>query len=103
MRRRRGGGEFRIPSEPVLAPSRTRFATADFCAQACDNEVAVWRIDASGVRKDLAFTPKEDWQEASVTWKNANTLAIEFTRAGEATPQIVERRVDDASWTRVRR
>ena len=45
-RARRGGGEFRVPSEPVLAPGHQRFATADFCADACDNELAVWRIDA---------------------------------------------------------
>ena len=100
---RRGGGEFRIPSEPVLAPGHRQFATADFCAQECDNEVAVWRIDASGVHKELAFSPKEVWQEASVAWKNGNTLAIEYTRGSEATPQLVERRLDDATWTRVRR
>ena len=64
---RRGGGEFRLPSEPVLAPDRKRFATADFCAQACDNEVAVWRIDADGVRKELAWTPRDAWTDASVT------------------------------------
>ena len=100
---RRGGGEFRIPSEPVLAPGHRQFATADFCAQECDNQVAVWRIDASGVHKELAFSPQEVWQEASVAWKNANSVVIEYMRASEATPQIVERRLDDATWVRVRR
>jgi len=100
---RRGGGEFRIPSEPVLAPGHRQFATADFCAQECDNQVAVWRIDASGVHKELAFSPQEVWQEASVAWKNANSVVIEYMRASEATPQIVERLLDDATWVRVRR
>jgi hypothetical protein len=100
---RRGGGEFRIPAEPVLAPGHRQFATADFCAQECDNEIAVWRVDASGVRKELAFSPKEVWQDASVVWKNATSLAIEYTRPGDATPQTFERRLDDASWVRVRR
>ena len=100
---RRGGGEFRIPSEPVLAPGHRQFATADFCAQECDNQIAVWRVDASGVHKELAFSPQEAWQEASVAWKNANTVVIEYMRASEATPQIVERRLDDATWVRVRR
>ena len=99
---RRGGGEFRIPSEPVLAPDRKRFATADFCAQECDNEVAVWRIGADGVRKELAWTPRDPWTEASVTWKGSETLALEFTRAGASAPQTLERRLDDAAWLRVR-
>jgi hypothetical protein len=98
---RRGGGEFRIPAEPVLAPGHRQFATADFCAQDCDNEIAVWRIDASGVHKALAFAPNELWQDASVVWKNANTLAIEYRRASDTAPLMVERRLDDASWIRV--
>jgi len=67
----------------------------------CDDDV--WRVDASGVHKELAFSPQEAWQEASVAWKNANTVVIEYMRAREASPQIVERRLDDATWVRVRR
>ena len=43
---RRGGEEYRVPSEPVIAPDERHFATADFCAKECDNQVTVWRIDA---------------------------------------------------------
>ena len=99
---RRGGGEFRIPSEPVFAPARTRFATADFCAQACDNEVAVWRIDAAGVRKELAWAPRERWTDASVTWKGAETLALEYMLADDSASHTLERRIADPTWTRVR-
>jgi hypothetical protein len=100
---RRGGGEFRIPSEPVFAPGRTRFATADFCVQGCDNEVAVWRIDAAGVRKELAWAPRERWTDAIVAWKNADTLALEYTPANESTPRTLDRRLGDTTWTRGRR
>lgn len=99
---RRGGGEYRIPSEPVLAPGRNRFATSDFCAQGCDNEIAVWRIDAGGVRKELAWAPRDAWSDAGVAWKNSDTLAIEYTIAGESGSRTLERRIGDSAWTRVR-
>ena len=99
---RRGGGEFRIPSEPVLAPGHQRFATADFCADGCDNELAVWRIDGNGVRKELTWRPSETWADAGITWKGPETLAIEYTGANASSPRILERRINDASWTRVR-
>lgn len=99
---RRGGGEFRLPSEPVLAPGHRRFATADFCAQDCANEVAIWRVDAGGVRKELAFAPHETWSDAGVTWKSADTVAIEYTTAATTTPRTIERRLNDGTWTRIR-
>lgn len=99
---RKGGGEFRLPSEPVLAPGHRRFATADFCAEQCTNEIAIWRVDAGGVRKELAFAPEEAWTDASVTWKNSDTVAIEYMAATATTPRTLERRLNDRSWTRVR-
>lgn len=99
---RRGGGEFRVPSEPVLAPGHQRFATADFCADACNNELAVWRIDGSGVRKELTWRPPETWTDAGVTWRGAEALAIEYTVAKASSPRTLERRINDATWTRVR-
>jgi len=99
---RRGGGEVRLPAEPVLAPGHRRFATADFCADGCDNEVAIWRIDANEVRKELAFAPKDAWQDASVTWKGANSVAIEYVTPDNSSPRVLERRLDDPAWVRVR-
>jgi len=99
---RRGGGEYRLPAEPVLAPGHRRFATADFCVQDCENQIAVWRIDGSGVRKELTFTPPEAWQDASVSWKNSNTLSIEYTPVNETTTRTIERRLEDPTWSRVR-
>lgn len=99
---RRGGGEFRLPSEPVLGPGHRLLATADFCAQDCTNEIAIWRVDAGGVRKELAFAPQDAWSDAGVSWKNADTVAIEYTPANATTPRTLERRLTDGAWTRVR-
>jgi len=99
---RKGGGEFRVPSEPVLAPGHQRFATADFCADACDNEIAVWRIAGGTVRKELTWRPTETWIDAGVTWKGAETVAVEYRVANAASPRTLERRINDATWTRVR-
>ena len=86
----------------MLAPGHRRFATADFCAEGCANEIAIWRVDADDVRKELAFAPQEAWSDAGVTWKNADTVAIEYTPASATTPRTLERRLTDSTWTRVR-
>ena len=99
---RRGGAEFRLPSEPVLAPGHKRFATADFCPDGCANELAIWRIDDTGLRKELAWKPAETWRDAGVTWKGTETLAVEYVPDGDARPRTLERRLGDASWTRIR-
>jgi hypothetical protein len=99
---RQGGGEFRLPAEPVLAPGRRRLATVDFCAEGCTNEVAVWRIEPNDVRKELAFKPSMPWREASVTWKSSDTVVVEYVATEGAPPQTVERRLGDADWTRMR-
>ena len=102
MVQRRGGGEFRIPSDPVVAPDRRRFATADFCTEECENEVAVWRIDAGNVRKELAWTPREQWADASVGWKSPGVIVIDYARADDSARHTLERRLDDPAWNRVR-
>jgi hypothetical protein len=99
---RQGGSEFRLPSEPVLAPGRRRLATADFCEKGCTNEVAVWRIEPGDVRKELAFVPPAPWREASVTWKSPDVVVIEYVATEGAAPQTLERRLGDADWTRMR-
>ncbi len=97
---RRGGAEYRIPSEPVLSPDQRRFVTADFCAQGCDNEVVVWRIERSDVHKELAWTPPLSWSDVSVGWRSPDTLKLEYSAAGQPGSRIVERRLSDASWTK---
>ena len=99
---RQGGGEFRLPSEPVLAPGRRRLATADFCEKGCTNEVAIWRVEPGNVRKELVLTPPVPWREASVTWKSSDIVVVEYVAAEGTPPQMLERRLGDADWTRMR-
>jgi hypothetical protein len=95
---RRGGEEYRVPSEPVLAPDARHLATADFCPRACDNEVAVWRIDAAGMRKEATWVPLEAWSDVSVTWKSPDTIALEYSLQNEPTPRTLVRRLADPTW-----
>ena len=67
----------------AVARTASASSTADFCAQSCDNEVAVWRVTRGGVRKELAWRRDDAWTDAGVAWKDADTLAIEYTRAGD--------------------
>lgn len=99
---RKGGGETPLPSEPVVAPDQRHFATADVCAQGCDNQVAVWRISRDGARKDATWKPPADWTDVTVAWRGANAIALEYVSANDAQAHTVERRLDDASWVRVR-
>jgi hypothetical protein len=96
---RRGGGEYRVPSEPVLAPDARHFATADFCADDCENEIAVWRIAREGVRKELAWKPAAAWSDVSVGWRAADTLKIEYSVPDRPGSRIAERRLSDPGWT----
>ena len=98
---RRGGEEYRVPSEPVIAPDERHFATADFCAKGCDNRVAVWRIEHDGVRKESTWAPPTPWSDVSVTWRNADTIALEYSRPDDAQPRTLLRRLGDPSWQSV--
>jgi hypothetical protein len=91
-----------VPAEPSLSPDRQRLGVADFCRANCDNEVSVWRIARDGIRKESAWKPGADWSDVTVQWKDAETLTIEFTAAGDDKPRTVERRLADARWQRAR-
>jgi hypothetical protein len=98
---RANGRKYELPTEPKVSPDRQRLATADFCARECTNELAVWRVSRDGVRKELAWKPKDAWVDAGVTWKDTETLVVEYTTAGAGKPAVIERRLGDAGWTRV--
>jgi len=89
-----------LPAEPRLSPDRARLATADFCDRRCVNELAVWRVTRDGVRKEFSWKPGEAWTDSSVSWKNADTLVVEYTPAGAAAPGRLERRLSDPGWQR---
>jgi hypothetical protein len=97
---RAGGRQHRLPAEPVLSPDRQRIVTADFCAEGCDGEVAVWRVTRDDVRRELAWKPHPAWSDASAAWKDAETLSFDYTLPGEDRRRTQERRLSDAAWTR---
>ena len=89
-----------LPADPKLSPDRLRLVTADFCERRCTNEVALWRVTRDSVRKELVLRPGAPWTDVVATWKDAETLSIEYTAAGAATRSRVSRRLADADWTR---
>lgn len=97
---RTNGRSVQVPTEPKVAPDRQRIATADFCANRCVNELAVWRVSRDGVRKEYAWKPAEAWSDAGVTWKDADSLVIEFTAAATGKSATMERRLADPGWIR---
>jgi len=97
---RTNGRTVELPSEPRISPDRQRLVTADFCASRCVNELAVWRVSREGVRKELVWSPAATWADATATWKDPETIVVEYTAAAAATPAALERRLGDADWRR---
>ena len=95
---RTNGKQFRLPSEPTLSPDRQYLVTADFCASGCEGELAVWRVTRDDLRKTLAWKPSAPWSDANATWKDADTVRVEYTVEGETAPRTLERRLDAPGW-----
>ena len=95
---RASGRQFRLPSEPTLSPDRQHLVTADFCGSGCDGELAIWRVTRDDVRRISTWKPPVTWTDASATWKDADTLRIEYTVAAEDKPRVLERRLDAPGW-----
>ena len=93
---------FELPTEPQLSPDRQRLVTADICGPRCTQEVAVWRVTREGIRKELAWSPAPEWIDASAKWKDPDTLVIEYSVGEAPTLGTVERKLGDATWTRIR-
>ncbi len=97
---RTNGRKTELPAEPKVSPDRARLVTADFCASACVNELAVWRVTRDGVRKEYSWKPKEAWADAGASWKDADTIVVEYTRQGASAPATLERKLTDPGWLR---
>jgi hypothetical protein len=95
---RANGRQYRLPSEPTLSPDRQHLVTADFCAGDCDGELAVWRVTRDDVVKAFAWKPEAAWIDASAGWKDAETLHVDYTLAGEDKPRALERKLVDPGW-----
>jgi hypothetical protein len=96
---RAGNRTIELPSEPVLSPDRQRLATADFCLARCANELAIWRVTREGVSKELAWRSAEDWSDATPSWKDAETVVVEYVAAADGTPRTLERKLSQGGWT----
>jgi len=98
---RRTNRRFTLPAEPVLSPDRQRLVVADICAKHCSNEITVWRISGEGLRKELVWSPGNDWIDAAAQWKDADTLSVEYSVAGQPSDAKLERKLTDPAWTRL--
>jgi len=94
------GRKVELPADPKLSPDRARLVTADFCAERCSNELALWRVTREGVRKEATWRPRENWSDAVATWKDADTVALEYTAAGAQARARLSRRLTDPDWVR---
>ena len=95
---RANGRQYRLPSEPTLSPDRQYLVTADFCASGCAGELAVWRVTRDAVVQAFAWKPDAAWIDASAEWKDADTLRVDYTLAGENKPRTLERKLADGGW-----
>jgi hypothetical protein len=95
---RSNGKQYRLPAEPVVAPDRRYLATADFCADDCTNELALWRVTRDDVRKERVLVPERPWNEAVVEWRGPDRLQIEYRRRGEQDAARMELALDDPLW-----
>jgi hypothetical protein len=98
---RASGRKVELPNEPRVSPDRQRLLTADFCAAQCVNELAVWRVTREGIVKEAAWKPREAWSDAGATWRDADTIVVEYTPAGGAAPGTLVRRLNDPGWQRL--
>ena len=94
------GRKTELPSDPKVSPDRVHLVTADFCEKRCVNELAVWRVTRDGIHKAWTWKPRSPWSDAVASWKNADTIAIDYAAAGGSERSRIERRLDDPSWVR---
>jgi hypothetical protein len=87
-----------LPSEPAVSPDRQRLATADFCETRCENRLVVWRVSPSGAVREVEWRPSQAWSDASVSWKDAGTLLIEYSASNAPDPRTLERRLNEPGW-----
>jgi len=95
---RANGRDYVLPSDPVLSPDRKHLATADFCASGCENRVSVWRVTPERIVRERSWRPPVPWSDASVRWKDAATVVLDYSVAGDAATRTLESRIDATAW-----
>lgn len=94
------GRRTELPADPRLSPDRQNLVTSDFCTSRCSSEIAIWHVTRDGVYRTHSWRPSATWSDAMATWKDAGTVTIEYTVAGQATSAVLERRLADSDWAR---
>jgi hypothetical protein len=87
-----------LPSAPAVSQDRQRLATADFCETRCENRLVVWRLTANGALRETEWRPAQPWSDAAVTWKDPNTLTVEYSLPEAPETKTLERRLNDPGW-----
>lgn len=94
------GRRTELPADPRLSPDRQNLVTADFCANHCSSEIAIWHVTRDGVYRTHSWRPHASWSDASATWKGDATITVEYTLAGQSASAVLERRLTDSDWAR---
>jgi hypothetical protein len=98
---RKSGKSVVLPADPVIAPDNKKIVTADFCANNCTNEIALWQINGDLPTKNQTWAPKEPWVDAEATWSSAVALNISYQKKGASGFSHLFLRLSDRDWRHV--
>ena len=98
---RRTNRRFEFPAEPVLSPDRQRLVTADVCRKGCSNEIVVWKMSGDSIGRELAWTVPAEWSDAAASWKDGETLHMDYTGGAQNADASLDRKLTDPVWTRL--
>jgi tRNA (guanine-N7-)-methyltransferase len=80
---------------PKKRHHKRRLLTAPFV-----HELALWRVTRDGVRKELSWRPRDAWTDAVATWKDAQTIVIDYAVGDTDKRATLTRRLADTDWVR---
>ena len=60
----------------------------------------MWGVTRDDVRKEMTWKPIPAWSDASAAWKDAETLAFDYTIAGEDKRRTQTRKLSDSIWVK---
>ena len=86
-----------LPNEPFFSSDGRYFATADFCAEGCENRLSVWRFERRGPARERVFVPRTPWTDAGVSWGAPRRLIVDYTEGGKNASTNLE--LSDPRWT----
>jgi hypothetical protein len=98
---RTNGRQYKLPAEPALSPDRQYLVTADFCADGCDNEAALWRVTRDDVRKERVFKPQAPWRDVTAEWSGPDAVVLDY-RGDNGERQQVRLGQGDPLWRAAR-